>query len=80
MGSSLEADILKKIPDNVSEMYAAPKTQEATLKLSIERYISRFLLVSLNIDAIFQEATIHRQQKLNEITDSLGWGMLMEQL
>jgi len=34
---------------------------------------SRFLLVSLNIDAILQETTIHlRRQKLNSMTDGLG--------
>ena len=37
------------------------------------RYISRFLLVSLNVDAILQEATArHRRQKLNAITGGLG--------
>ena len=45
------------------------------LKLSTNRYISRFLLVSLNIDAILQETTIHRRrQKLNTMTDGLGLG------
>jgi len=44
-------------------------------KLSTDRYTSRFLLVSLNIDAILQETTIHRRrQKLNAITDGLGLG------
>jgi len=37
--------------------------------------MSRFLLVSLNIDAILQEPTIHRRrQKLNLIADGLGLG------
>ena len=37
--------------------------------------MSRFLLVSLNIDAILQEPTIHRRrQKLNSMTDGLGLG------
>ena len=44
-------------------------------ELSTNRYISRFLLVSLNIDAILQETTIHRRrQKLNAMTDGLGLG------
>ena len=44
-------------------------------KLFTDRYIFRFLLVSLNTDAILQEATIHgRRQKLNEMTDGLGLG------
>ena len=38
--------------------------------------MSRFLLVSLNIDAILQEPTIHgRRQKLNAMTDGLGLGL-----
>ena len=37
--------------------------------------MSRFLLVSMNIDAILQEPTIHRRrQKLNSMTDGLGLG------
>jgi len=37
--------------------------------------MSRFLLVSLNIDAVLQETTIHRRrQKLNAMTDGLGLG------
>ena len=37
--------------------------------------MSRFLLVSLNIDAILQESTIHRRrERLNRITDELGLG------
>ena len=37
--------------------------------------MSRFLLVSLNIDAVLQESTIHRRrQKLNAMTDGLGLG------
>jgi len=45
------------------------------LKLSTDRYTSRFLLVSLNIDAILQETTIHRRrQNLNAMTGGLGLG------
>ena len=45
------------------------------LKLSTDTYISRFLLVSLNIDAILQETTIsRRRQKLNAMTKGLGLG------
>ena len=37
--------------------------------------MSRFLLVSINIDAILQEPTIHRRRKkLNAMTDGLGLG------
>ena len=45
------------------------------LKLSTDRYTSRFLLVSLNIDAILQETTMHRKrQKLNTMTSGLRLG------
>ena len=43
--------------------------------MSTDRYTSRFLLVSLNVDAILQETTIRRRrQKLNSITHGLGLG------
>ena len=77
MDSSLEADILKKIPEDISGMYVEKMAFRKLLylKLSTNRYISRFLLVSLNIDAILQETTIHRRrQKLNTMTDGLGLG------
>src|ERR1700761_3723587 len=52
-----------------------PNTGQAISKLSTHRYICRFLLVSLNIDAILQETTIHRRrQKLNAMTDGMGLG------
>ena len=74
MDSSLEAEILKKIPEDVSEMYvetALPKLPQACTN----RYISRFLLVRLNIDVVLQETTIHRRrQKLSAMTDGLGLG------
>jgi len=44
-------------------------------KLSTDRYISRFLLISQIADAVLQETTIHcRRQKLNEMTEGLGLG------
>ena len=55
-------------------MYS-PNTGQAISKLSTHGYVSRFLLVSLNIDAILQETTIYRRrQKLNAMTDGLGLG------
>ena len=74
MDNNLEAEILRKIPEDISEMYV-----EATLgkpdQACTDRYISRFLLVSLNIDAILQETTIYgRRQKLSALTDGLGLG------
>ena len=75
--SSLEADILKKIPEDVSEMYVKQRHKESYLKLSTNAYIFRFLLrvVSLNIGAILRETTIYRRgQKLSAMTDGLGLG------
>src|SRR5205807_3411601 len=44
-------------------------------KLPTDWCISRFLLVSLNIDAILQETTIRRRrQKLSTMTDGVGLG------
>ena len=74
MNSSLEAEILKKIPEDVSEMYV-----EITIgklpQACTNSYISRFLLVRLNIDAVLQETTIHRRrQMLSAMTHGLGLG------
>ena len=74
MDSALEAGILKKIPEDISEMYVEAATLRK-LKISTDRYLFSFLLVSLNIDAILQEPTIHRRrQKLSAMTDGLGLG------
>ena len=75
MDSSLKADILKKIPENISEMWVDATAPESHLKLSTNRIISRFLLVSLNVDAILRETTIsRRRQKLNAMADGFGLG------
>ena len=75
MNNSLEADILEKIPEDISELYVAATTLEKLRQAYTDRHISRFLLVSLNIDAILQETTIHRRrQKLGVMTDGLGLG------
>ena len=77
MNSSLEAEILKKIPEHVSEMYVRRKPGEITLSYVKHGLTdsSRFLLVSLNIDAVLQETTIHRRrQKLSAMANGLGLG------
>ena len=61
MDSSLVAEILNKIPEDISEMYAET-TRGKLPQRCTEGYASRFLLVSLNIDAVLQEATIYRRQ------------------
>jgi len=72
MDSSLEVEILKKIPEEVSGMYVETSPVELP-QACADRYVYRFLLVSLNIDAVLQETTIHRRrQKLSTMTDGLG--------
>jgi len=76
MDDCLEADILKKIPETVSEMYVRRTTAIRPLpKLSTDRCASRFLLVSLHIDAVLQETTIYRRRRrLGAMTAGLGLG------
>ena len=72
MSGSLEAEILKKIPDDVSEMYVETNTRKSCVENRLTD-AARFLLVSLNIDAVLQETTIHRRrQKLSALADGLG--------
>ena len=72
MEESLEAEILEKIPENMSDMYVGNKTRDRAFKLSANIHASRFLLVSLNIDAILHESTIsRRREKLSEMTNGL---------
>jgi len=74
MNESLEADILEKIPQNMSEMYVAAIALGIPT-LSANRYAFRFLLVSLNIEAILHESTIHRRrERLNKMADGLELG------
>ena len=73
MDSNLQTDILGKIPENISEMYVAATILQKLGQLCTDKYIYRFLLVSLNIDAILEEPTIYgRRQKLSAMTDGLG--------
>src|SRR5437879_4528521 len=42
-------------------------------KLSADKHISRFLLVSLNLDAVLQKTTIHRRrERLRVMADGSG--------
>ena len=75
MEESLEAEILEKIPENMSDMYVGNNTGNPAPILSANRYASRFLLASLNIDAILHESTIsRRREKLNKMTNGLELG------
>jgi len=76
MDERLEADILERIPENVSEMCGAGR--DGAKDPILHHWligIYRFLLVSLNINSILQESTIHRRrERLSKITDGLGLG------
>ena len=72
MDESLEADILEKIPETMSEMCVEAIILGPRNTQSTNRYASRFLLVSLNIDAILHESTIsRRREKLSKMTNGL---------
>ena len=74
MDSSLEAEIMNKIPEDVSEMYAETMLGKLP-QACTDRYISRFLLVRLNLDVVLRETTIHRRrQKLGAMTNGIGLG------
>ena len=74
MDNSLEEEILNKIPEDVSEMYV--ETALGWLpQACTDRYISRSLLVRMNLDVVLQDTTIpRRRQKLCAMTDGLGLG------
>ena len=75
MDESLEADILEKIPEKISEMCVGATTHRIPSQ-TIRSYIFfRFLLVSLNINAILQESTIYRRrERLSRRIGGLGLG------
>ena len=75
MDGSLEAEILEKIPENMSEMYVWAIRLKPCHTQSTNKYESRFLLASLSIDAILYESTIsQRREKLGEMTSGLELG------
>jgi len=85
MDESLEVDILEQIPETMSEMCVRAMILGTPLPPSANRYASRFLLVSLNIDAILRESTIYRrQERLRNMTGGLGlediYGATMERI
>ena len=72
MDARLEAEILEKIPENISEMWVGamnPIWHDALID------IFRFLLIFLNIEAILKESTIYRRrERLRKITGGSGLG------
>ena len=70
MDESLEAEVLRKVPENTAEMWVSVMTPHP---ITLPADISRFLLASLNIGAILQESTIYRRREtLSKMRDGLG--------
>jgi len=61
IGSSLDEDIKKNIPHDISGMCVEAIAPQRMTQVTANRYLSRILLVSLNIYAILHETKIaHR--------------------
>ena len=60
MSSTLEAEIMRCIPEISSEKYVGTRPKA---KLSADIYECRFLLASLHIEAVLRETTISRRRK-----------------
>ena len=68
MDGELRKDIMKSIPDGASETYVVLRGLGNLSGSYTERFKYRFLLVSLNVDAILRGTTIHRRrERLNAI-------------
>jgi len=75
MDSSLESDIMKSIPEEISETCVPSRDSENRCESYTDRCKYRFLLASLKIEAILSETTIHRRRnRLNAEGDGLGLG------
>ena len=73
MDSSLEDDIMKSIPEEISESYVVTRDLGNLCKSYTDTGESRFLLVSLRAETILGEVTIERRRsRLNEMGDGLG--------
>jgi len=76
MDENLRADIMEIIPKTISEMYILIPSVPMQLKSRCLRMIMhRFLLVSLSIEAILAEPTIHRRkERLKQMSKGQGVG------
>ena len=73
MDNDLRADIAKIIPQNMSDMCVGAFTISSITDVYLLIIMCRFLLVSLNIDAILGEVTIgQRRKKLREMARGNG--------
>ena len=75
MDSFLENDIMKIIPEGISETYVLAQDLGNCCELYTDRCKYRFLLASLKVETILRETTIHRRRnRLNAMGDGLGVG------
>jgi len=75
MDSFLETDIMKIIPEGISETHVLAQDLGNCFELYTDRCKYRFLLASLKVETILRETTIHRRRKrLNAMGDGLGLG------
>ena len=75
MDSFLENDIMRSIPEGISETYALAQDLGNCCESYTDRGKYRFLLASLKVETILRETTIHRRRnRLNAMGDGLGLG------
>jgi len=75
MDSFLENDIMRSIPEGISETYALAQDLGNCCESYTDRCKYRFLLASLKVETILRETTIHRRRnRLNAMGDGLGLG------
>ena len=73
MDNGLRADIIKIIPEKMSDMCVAAFTISCIIGVYLLMVVCRFLLVSLNIDSILEGVTIgQRRKKLREMARGNG--------
>jgi len=79
MDRGLEDDIVRSIPEEISESYVASGGPGSRYKSCADMCECRFLLVSLKVEAILRETTIHRRRnRLHAMEDGLGLGAAYE--
>ena len=75
MDGFLENDIMKSIPEKISETYVPVGDPESLCGPLTNRCEYRFLRASLKLEIILRETTVHRRRnRLNAMRDGLGLG------
>jgi len=75
MDGFLENEIMKGIPEEISETYAQARDIGNHFESYTDRCKYRFLMASLKVETVLRETTIHRRRnRLNAMGDGLGLG------